>query len=133
MPSSTSHILRARADIQFVSAREEQEFYAVSPRLRALLWEVADFSKRSFDITPVITHLVRTQAEQEAIYGVGVKKRSPHQDARAADLRSRIYAPGQVKDLVTYVNAEFPRGDGFPTALYHTVGRGWHLDRKSVV
>jgi len=127
MTESHTLPLRASAVLRFKSTRERQEFARIRPALRAVLFEIAHFSRRHFDRVPVITHLLRTHAEQEDIYGAGTTKHSPHQDGRAADLRSRIYTADQVRVLVRYINTTFPRGDGYPTALYHSVGRGWHL------
>ena len=127
MPPHTHAALRQGVSLRFTAERQFNEFGAVLPRLRALLWEVAHYSLTHCGITPIITHVLRTQEEQEAIYGKNTKRRSPHQDGRAADLRSRIYTAPQITDLVKYINTEFPRHDGYPTALYHTVGLGWHL------
>jgi len=119
--------LSVSTKLNFLTERDLEEFNVISPRLRALLLEVSHYSQKTWGIVPIITHLLRTQEEQEAIYGIGTYKRSPHQYGRAADLRSRIYTIEQVAELVNYLNKEFPRGDKYKTALYHTVGRGWHL------
>lgn len=62
------------------------EWFQIDPRLRAILCEI---EVSAYPMPMTITHLLRTEAEQEQLFKVGAspQKTSVHQFGRGADFR----------------------------------------------
>jgi len=77
----------------------------------------------------IITMIYRTQAEQEAIYGEGYKKKSPHQFNQAIDIRSSIYTREDRNKIVKYLNYKYNNSNYYRwTTKVHSVGNhGLHF------
>lgn len=115
--------------MKFKSERIENEWRTgklSSPLKLIIVWIDRLAALCNFEIT--LTGIYRSQNEQEAIYGPGTKKKSTHQFWRAVDLRTRDLPTWFIELLVVAVNMLYPYGKkGKNTALYHSVGKGWHL------
>jgi hypothetical protein len=78
----------------------------------------------------LVTCLLRTREEQQAIYPGRPDLRSPHEFGRAADLRTRHLPPATAREWAVWLNRTFDYlgRTGAATALIHEVGgRGTHL------
>ena len=69
-----------------------------------MIWEAAKLSNNQLGKPMVVTDILRTQAEQEAIYGKGFDKKSPHQFGIAFmvhhehDGKKYVYLPVMPRD-----------------------------------
>jgi hypothetical protein len=118
--------------IEFKYPRLADEFHRLHPNLKKILYWFSGWLEMNSQAKVLrITHLWRSQAEQEALYGSGIAKKSVHQFGRGADISVEgfLKAGDEVESIVERVNAEFPYGDHqHRTAIYHQVGdRGWHI------
>ena len=62
------------------------------PPLAALMQDLTAFVQSAFSKDVMVTMIFRTQAQQEAIYGAGTKRKSPHMFWNAVDIRDWIYS-----------------------------------------
>ena len=92
--------------MEFLSARQQQEFYGpdLDGRVRAIaceldLWSMWQYQKRMF-----CTAVLRTPAEQAAIYPNNPAKPSPHLDrpCRALDFRRIHFTAEELQALTAY-------------------------------
>ena len=121
----------------FRESKLRKEFDQLHPALQKILYWLSGWAERNTSAKNIeITHLFRTQAEQDDIYGDNDDYRlhpwkSVHQYSRGADISVRSFrAQGDDPELIcSLINTEFPYGDGkHRTALYHQVGnRGKHI------
>jgi len=87
------------------------------PRLRAVLTAVDAYSMFHFGKQVVVTSLVRKTS-----------KKSVHYWGRGADIRSWIYTPSEVQDIVQFVVENFPYEHArYKSAVFHSVGKGFHI------
>lgn len=148
-------------EIGFKIKRLEKELERADPRLRAILFELAFFVKNHFDKKLLITHIERTQKEQNLLYKERIaqgffvwidgkkfysedKKKltlSPHQSkpTRAVDLRSKDFKDEEILMMKKHIDFWFPYGGGKskikrPTFLCHkNSGEHIHLQVPGVV
>lgn len=85
----------------------------LNPRLRAVILYAAWFSEDMLNKPLIITHLFRTQAEQNSIYTDNkMYKTAPwksvHQFGRGCDIRIRHLTETQQKHLRRKINTSFP-------------------------
>ena len=115
--------------IQYKTDRIRDEFPRIHPKLQHLLHWLDLWSVQRTGYDAVITTLIRTPAEHQAIYpGQVPPPLTPHIDGRGADLRSSNYTPEQIDLMVADCNAAFPRTDGKPTLLFHKISTSvFHL------
>ncbi len=128
-------------EIGFKIKRLEKEFERADPRLRAILFEFAFLVKNRFKKKLLITHIERTQKEQNVLYKERItqgffvwvndgkfysedRKKptlSPHQSrpCRAVDLRSRDFTDEEIFKMKKHLDFWFPYGGGRPTFLCH--------------
>jgi hypothetical protein len=111
-----------------------QEFLRLGTRLKGILMYASAYSMDKFGIPLVLTHIYRTQAEQDSIYRDDPKyKASPfpsvHQYNRGADARVTDMGVGKAKELAKEVNGLFVyrTGTTMQTCLVHDVGQGNHI------
>jgi len=111
--------------MDFGDARHKQEFFSeeLDARVRSIaleldLWITAKQKKAMF-----VTGVLRTAAEQAAIYPDNPTKPSPHTDrpCRAIDFRRTHFTPEETLALVGYFNFWWGR---FKTALLLVDDRG---------
>lgn len=116
-------------EIQFKSERLQQEWSSpeLDVRLRAIILALAEHIDRNYGKPLVITSIFRSDTEQKNIYGADTEKVSPHQYWRAIDIRTWIYEQDEVTGILAFLNKWWPRGDRYPLAIYHDVGRGAHI------
>jgi len=117
--------------IKFTKDNLKQEFEILNPRLQNILFWLDGFLSYRWNLPLTLTHLLRTQAQQEAIYGKGTLNKSVHQFGRGADISVKEFIAQEIDPAVIAeeVNRNFPYAKpGFKTALYHSVGdHGRHL------
>jgi hypothetical protein len=110
------------------------EFESLPSRIKKILWYSAALSSDEFNTPLVLTHILRTQEEQNEIYGNNQKYKlnpwkSPHQELRAADARLRDMGVKNANRLAEEINRIFPYDQvtGIKTVLVHDVGHGNHI------
>ncbi len=117
--------------IKFTKDNLKDEFDRLHPHLLKIIFWLAGFSIYRWNIPITVTHLFRSQAEQEAIYGKGTDKKSVHQFGRGADISVKDFLANGIEPevIADAVNRNFPYAKpGFKTALYHSFGNhGRHL------
>lgn len=121
----------------FRASRLRREFGDLHPALLKILYWLSGWAEMNTSAKNIeITHLLRTQAEQDGIYEDNDDYRlnpwkSVHQFNRGADISVRSFIDqGDDPELICrLINAEFPYGDGIHlTALFHQMGdRGKHI------
>lgn len=125
--------------------RLEREFHEeLDPRLRAMILEIERFMWREFGKDTIITHICRTQKEQDSFYqdkieagqfrigNDGIKhynRASVHQvkPSRGTDIRSWIYDDDEIRALDEYIEKWFPYGKGRDSLIHHNIGLGSHI------
>ncbi|MCW5830156.1 MAG: hypothetical protein KIT79_12675 [Deltaproteobacteria bacterium] len=124
--------------IAFKVPELEDQLFRADVRLQPVIRAAAEYlSERGKTLT--ITCVFR-DAETQARYraeairlGRQEPVKSPHEDGRAVDIRTRDLDAATIKSLVTKLNREFPYAPfgspaaRYPTALYHDVGQGAHI------
>lgn len=98
------------------------EFNESNPHLQALVLYLGRYAYRRFDIVLTVTHVDRTQEEQDEIYkdNFAYQKapwKSVHQYKRGTDIRIHDLPPGVAIMLCNHINAHWHYGYGKPTAL----------------
>ena len=117
--------------INFVHSRLKDEFSKLHPQLIKILFWLDGFLNYHWRQSLIITHLMRTQTEQEEIYGKGTSKKSVHQFGRGADISVKDLFANRIAPeiLVDAINDAFPYAKpDYKTALYHELDhRGRHI------
>lgn len=111
----------------------------INPRLKIILFALAEMLDYSKLGTLVITHLIRTQAEQDAIYmSMNMKEsirtaymkkkwRSVHQKGRGADISvANLKNPQEITDWLN-ANFRYSSRNFKPTCILEDLGHGSHL------
>ena len=98
--------------IRYKSDRQKQEYQTIDLRLQAILQFISGYAQNAFGKNITITHLHRTQAEQDGICGKNPSYQkntwlSVHQKERGADIRTSNFEPEEIKELVGVTNAVF--------------------------
>ena len=122
--------------------------YQNLPDIGKIIIDYADFySLHNFNKEIVLTHIFRTQKEQDRIYKgksrnlwIDAKRTtrfydinpwlSDHQFYQAADIRTKFYTIDQVKEMARFLRSNFcyNKLDNKPVVLYHQVGNlGYHF------
>ncbi len=121
---------------RFKTYKEEKELPKISPRLRAILWELAWFCKTKVFKDICITDLLRTQAEQDSLYFRHSKYqtkpwKSVHQYGRGADIRTYdCFSVQEIQTILRFLNSNWiydPQRPQLKTAIYHNIGAGAHI------
>lgn len=122
--------------LAFKSDNEEQEFPKISPRLRAILWELTWFCNTKIFKDVCITDLLRTQEEQDSLYFKHSKYqktpwKSVHQYGRGADIRTYdCFSVQEIQTILRFLNSNWtydPTRPQLKTAIYHNIGAGAHI------
>jgi len=108
------------------------EFARIDNRLQALLIYTSGLVDYLYSQHVVVTMLLRSQAEQDRIYGADPAYqarpwKSVHQVGRGVDIRSYTYTRSQIDNIVAEINSSYLYSAQHPTALYHDVGQGAHI------
>jgi hypothetical protein len=127
--------------VKFKTAALEFEFDGVHPGVAATLHALDEYSEAMGLPEVVVTDVLRTPAQQEAIYwralqkagnlteeearSAARKKFSWHLVAAAVDLRNTHYSRAQLEEAVAFLK----KGRSAPMweVLSHDVGQGHHL------
>ncbi|MCP4988371.1 MAG: hypothetical protein GY928_20665 [Colwellia sp.] len=113
--------------MQFKNVGLKQQFKQIDSRLRVMLSFLDLFTTKKYNDEIVITELIRTQQQQELIYGVGTKKKSVHLYGRGADVRVSNFKDSQITEILDLLN-KIPYGKGsYKTAIRHDVDFGDHI------
>ncbi len=118
--------------LDFKTGRQRDEWQSprLHPALSVIVLAAARWHWLATAEPAVVTALLRTPAEQRAIYPARPGRRSPHEFGRAADIRVTSLADGQDEAWARWLNDAFAYSgrSGLKTALVHQVGdRGRHL------
>lgn len=102
------------------------------PRLRLMVFALTGFADYHFGRDIIITHILRTQEEQDAFYGNDPRYeaapwKSVHQFGRGVDIRSTSFTRDEIGRMVDFINLNFPYGGGKSAALQHNIGSGAHI------
>lgn len=121
--------MNTEQDIAYLSAtkfkdrRLLDEFNDSNPHLQALVLYLGRYAYRQFDTVLIVTHVHRTQKEQDEIYkdNFAYQKgpwKSVHQFGRGTDIRIRNLPRGVAVMLCKHINTNWHYGSfGKPTAL----------------
>ena len=124
--------------IKFKDSRVETEWkYSseLSSRVKLLAEIFSGFVSLNFKKDAVITHILRTQSEQDEFYANDAKyKKEPwksvHQSGRGVDFRSRDFTPDELKKIEAFMNLiEYSKDK--KTCTIHNVGQGMHIHLQS--
>lgn len=102
-------------------------------RLVTIIYALAGYSCYKYHKSLMITELIRTQEEQDAIYGNNPayqqqKWQSVHQYGRGVDLRIFYFKDDELADMLKWLSNTFTYATPNKfTALLHDVGQGKHL------
>lgn len=120
---STEQDIAYRSTTKFKNRDLSDEFDRSKPRLQALVLYLGRYAYRRFDIVLTVTHVNRTQEEQDEIYKDNFAYqeapwKSVHQFCRGADIRTRDLPKGVAVKLCKHINTHWHYGSfGKPTAL----------------
>ncbi len=116
-----------RLPIEFKTADMQKQFDlhgshdkpGFSPKLRAIILEMAYYAWRYIEKTIVITDVIRND------------KTSVHRYGRGCDVRTHNFTDGEQLELETHLNEYFPYGNHekpwIKTCSRHDVGSGFHF------
>jgi hypothetical protein len=125
--------------LTFKHAGDKPQFETLrskNPALAQLMEDLAVYVMDRFKKQVHITQIFRSQAEQEAIYGKGTKKKSPHMRWMAVDLRDWIYTEAEKAVIVEWLKKtcdstnrlNYIHAAGSRTVWVHQVGKhGMHF------
>ena len=117
--------------LEFKSKRDFEEFSLADERIQAIALWTAWIMRRFWSYQAVVTSVMRTSAEQTALYKKGLTKLkiSPHMVGRAIDIRLKDMPEKErhVPILLEKINSKWPRSDGHRTAMAHGEGANRHL------
>ena len=102
----------------------EQFSNSLDPRLRAVMLEVARWSKAKFDKRLIYTCVNRTEAEN---IDVGGSKNSAHLFGRALDIRVHNLTDDEVNHMVGYINMHWLKDDPWLYVIVHGKGSNRHM------
>lgn len=133
MPDYSSY-KRTSLEILYDEERLVNEFIKLPVKLQEILWYASAYSKLRFNVQLVLTHIFRTQEEQDAIYKNDAKYKqkkytSVHQLYRGADARLHDMGVENAKKLADHINSLFKYSPDskLNTVLVHDVGQGNHI------
>ena len=120
--------------INFKYSKLEAEFRKLNPRLQDILYWLAGWvSMNTTAGCYQITHIYRTQEEQDRIYAhipVEAREKSVHQFWRGADISDKNFIRNgdNPAEIVEVINSKFPYSDGeHDTAIWHGYGENRHI------
>jgi len=126
--------------ILFKTERQEAEWPDIAGKLKQLVELLNIYMHLKYNIDPMVTELMRTQEEQDDIYGKKADKatrdkykkkpwQSVHQYGRGADIRTHDWERNQVKDALFILNTIVydPKRPRKKTAIHHNIGTGEHI------
>ncbi len=113
--------------MKFKTLRIEAEYnqlFLRNPKLLSLLKAVNEYSTTELGKEPVITELLRSEEEYQALYAANpaaLPASRPHSKWQAADLRSSIYTPREIERLLAFIHCFTFYGGQRTTAIYHMI------------
>lgn len=134
LPTPEEAAVKAEVKFKDDSTRLREEFKKLNTRnkqLKELVEDLALWIKTQFNKELIVTHVLRTNEEQDRIYA-GTKRGSreydknpwisPHQVWTAVDLRTWFYTPEEIDKIVNYLNTKYKETNYYrTTAMYHEV------------
>lgn len=94
-------------------------------KLFLLLVELERFVREGLGKDVVLTSILRTKEENDALYTqTPVDKRpksQPHCTWEAVDIRSAVYTDDEIKRILGFINGSYKNKNGKPAALYHMI------------
>ena len=122
---STNNYIKFKNDSNRLKL-EYRELGVVNSGLKDIIKDLSEYTSSNFNKPITITHIGRTDKEQEEIYP-GENKTSPHQLNHAVDIRSWEFSGEEIEKIVNYLNAKHNPNNYYTTALYHDMGYGIHI------
>lgn len=126
-------MLKAKNDSPRIK-KEFGELRVHNKDLMKLILDLYHWIDDTFGKDTVMTMLYRTDAEQDAIYGINPRYqkkpwKSPHQFYHAVDIRSRIFTEDEIKQIEDYLNSKWNDTNYYKwTAKCHKVtGQAYHF------
>lgn len=125
--------------IRFLHPKLKEEFGKIDRRLRIIILAFAQHLKEKNQGDVLMTHILRTQEEQDAIYTsdkvdketrdryIATPWRSTHQDGRAVDVSIRMLDLPEYQEQWLNKHFNYDERDKYPTAKLHNIGHGSHL------
>ena len=121
--------------IQFKYARLKDQFDSpsVDSRLKDIVYWLASWCWYNLEKSIIITHILRTQEQQDAIYNgnasyVREPWQSVHQYGRGVDLSVKYYTQVEIARIQDTLNKKFLYNkEGKNTCVVHDVGLGEHI------
>jgi ATP-dependent exoDNAse (exonuclease V) beta subunit len=118
--------------MKFKTPRIEEEYSKLKEKnepMRELLVSLDAFTRAKYSKEIVLTHLFRTDQEQIQLYSATDANkrpaRSPHQDWKAVDIRSKTFTKEEQDDMCSMLNTNFKNNKtGKVTAFVHTIAGG---------
>lgn len=102
--------------------------------LAQVVWDLNVFVDYNFKKDVIITHLYRTQQQQEKFYGKKTTRKSPHQYWGAVDIRDSIYSRTELGAMVEFLkfydkwnSYGLMKSSQSRTVLRHNIGLGMHF------
>lgn len=132
--NKNSELNQVNLPIFFDNSKLEKEFELVNSKLKGIVWYAAFLCIENFQSPLIITHILRTQEEQDEIYKNDKKyQKSPwksvHQFNRGVDVRLHNIGIKNATMLAKKINSLFPykKGTDKKTVLVHDIGHGNHI------
>lgn len=92
--------------IQYKHAPLAQEYEQLKNKnmpLAVLLDDLSAYIESAFEKNVIVTMIFRTREQQEAIYGKGTKRKSPHMFWNAIDIRDWIYSQSEKQQIIKWL------------------------------
>jgi hypothetical protein len=114
--------------ISFKTPRIQNEWVTLEAQnltLHGIIKSAALFVKLNFNKDLTITEIMRTAAENAALYAPGSEPQNrPHTVWRAVDLRSSTFTQTEIQQLLTFLNQYKVFGGLKKCAIYHQIKNG---------
>lgn len=119
--------------IKFRNEQDKAEFDYIDDRLVFIIYAFDGYISANFpEYSITVTHILRTQEEQDRIYGNNPeyqKKKwtSVHQVGRGIDVSTAGWQRKDIDTILEFLNiAHYGKGT-LRTTIFHDVGRGEHI------
>lgn len=114
--------------LRFKTDRIRDEFAQLirsNNKLFLMLVELERFCREGLNKDVVLTSILRTKEENDALYEqtpINQRPKSqPHCTWEAADIRSSIYTDDEIKRILGFINGSYKNSNGKPAAIYHMI------------
>jgi len=122
--------------INFLNKRIEYEFNydaVLEDKLKKIVYILSLYCEVEFNKDITITHIYRTEMEQNDIYHKSEKYqnkpwKSVHQFGRGVDVRSHNFNKIEIEKIKSFINGiTYREGSATLTCIHHDIGLGEHF------